>query len=1185
MKLNEIVNSLYKGFFKYNSEKLGFSVSKIDETVSVGEVFQGSFRMESRTGGTVSGRIFTSSMRLVCMCDEFECSSLEVKFGFDSTGLEPGDIVKGDIQIVSDAGEYYIPFVFSIVRGIVEGSIGTVRNLFHFANQAQADFKEAVRLFYSPQFLQIFEGNDRIYLDKYRAYSNVMMDEENVDEFLVAIRKKPPIVYRTDKSVYEFEDITETLRVEIPVTKSTWGYVSLKIDTDADFLWTEKSSVSDDDFLGNVFTLSVFIREDFLHEGKNFGKIILSNERTKLEIVIAASRRRAVDEKRTARREMNNLTHRLMLQYIAFRTRRINVNTWSRESMKIVERMNALDDKNPVSRMFQAQLLIVQKRENEAKWILEHVEHEMQIDNQGETVYCYYLYLMTLTNRSESYIDETADKVAKIFSKNKDFRILWVLLYLDSELSQGSSKKLGLLQEQYGLGCRSPIMYIEAYNYYIANPAAINKLGDFELQVLLWSVRNGQMEKGILDQLLYQASREKHCNDTLIRILALSYKILPEMEIVSTICTLLIKGNRTDEKYFQWYKLGVQYDLKITRLYEYYMYSVPMDYKELISKHVILYFGFNNQMDYERMAFLYANLIAHKLEDPSLYEAYREHMQVFAIEQIEQEHVNRDLAEIYEDVLFVQLISPAIAGHFSRILFANELKVPSEKYVRVVTIHEELKQEVSYPVIRGYAYPVIYTQNCSLFYEDSHGNRVPVTDERPRRMIDDSVYVSLIQNYVNDNPGFALYVVNNRRQYVIIDEDNVDICRYLVESDEISESYKHDIRMALMHYYYDSNQTSTLDEFLMVLDPKILHSKDRAELITFYVRRGMYEKAYETLTIFGIQEVPAKTLVRICSHMISRNEEIPDPMLCKVTYQAFANGKYDVLTLKYLVENFEGLTKELRNLWRAAVEFEVECDRLIEKLMIQLLYTRTTIGEKEELFEQYIRNGANTKVELAFLSYHAYEYFAKERLLGGYIIDHLVRNYKRGEELNDACKLAMLKYYSEVKGYGEAVKDMLTEFLLYFLHKNIFFKFFMAFDGILPELQMYDDKTVIEYRTDPEHKVMLHYIIESPENAEDEYHTEEMLNMYGGIFSREFILFFGENLQYYITEEAGGSEKLTASDSVTISDAVSKDMASRYCLINDMVVSKTLQDDSTLIKLMEEYVEADSFTEKVFTVL
>ena len=43
--------------------------------------------------------------------------------------------------------------------------------------------------------------------------------------------------------------------------------------------------------------------------------------------------------------------------------------------------------------------------------------------------------------------------------------------------------------------------------------------------------------------------------------------------ILTSICTLLIKGSCTEQKYFKWYEKAVESELKIAQLYEYYMAS------------------------------------------------------------------------------------------------------------------------------------------------------------------------------------------------------------------------------------------------------------------------------------------------------------------------------------------------------------------------------------------------------------------------------------------------------------------------------------------------------------------------------------------------------------------------------------------------------------------------------------
>ncbi len=1181
--LHEIVDKLLNGVFDYDNGKLSFSVQRIEETIPAGGMYEGSFTIESMDDLPASGNVYTSSMRLVCRVDSFEAKNVDVTFLFDSTGLEPGDIIKGDVQIVSNKGEYYIPFAFSIVRSIVKSSMGSVKNLFHFTNQAQMSWEEAVALFYSREFLQVFEGNDKAQLIKYRGFAGRPGSEESVDDFLISVNKKQPVTYSVDKNVHEFTDVTESLRCELPVRKSTWGYVHLEVTTDCSFLRIEKDVLTANDFLGNVHRFVFFVEEDKLHEGRNFGRLIFTSPHQTLTVTIIVSKRMSNEGLRIERREKRNLTLRLMRCYIAFRTKHINVNTWVRDSLKIVERLNVLDEKNPESRLFQAQLLLVSQRFNEAKWIIDHVANDLKIQRKEPTLYSYYLYLTTLYLRDEEYINEVAAEVEDMYKRNRnDYRILWTLMYLDEDLSSNHSQKIELIEEQYRNGCRSPIMYVEAYQYYVNNPVTLNRLNEFEIQILTWAARNGLMNNELCKQVLYLCARTKEFSEGLLRLLIRIYRINEDPDVVSAICSMLIREGKTDTEYFEWYSMGVEMELRITKLYEYYMLSIPLDREELLPKSVIMYFGFKNHMDHIHIAYLYANMLRHRFEVQRLCEEYEPAMREFAMEQIRKGHINRDLAFIYEQVIAADSIEPDIVNDFVRLMFSYDISV-DEGVKSICVIQEEFEGERVYPVENGHAYPDIYSSNFMIFAENERGVRSILPEKNINKLMNEAAYVPFIRNYVSDNPGFNLYLCSGRRHFVTVDDDNVDFCRNLVDSIDIRESFKRDVRMELLRHYYDNNEITTLDEFLINIDPRILNQKDRAELIGYFVIRGMYDEAYEIITIYGAEKVPVKTVVRICSHMISRKEELYDVMLVKVAYHAFINGKYDVMTLQYLVDNFNGLTKELRNLWKAAGQFDLDCNKLMEKLIIQMLTTRTTIGEKDQLFEEYVRKGSNTRIELAYLSYSAYDYFIKERVLDPGVFYHLAKNYRRGEELNDACKLALLKYYAEdEKDYDDRIKDMLIEFIKEFLQKNIFFVFFREFMDIMPELSVYNDKTIVEYRTDPGVRVLLHYLIEGDEE-EESYHTEEMRNMYGGVFSREFILFFGENLQYYITEESSGHESLTFSDSVSVSDVVSAGRESRYDLLNDMVVSKTLQDEDTLIQLMEEYVIDECFTDKVFT--
>ncbi|HAG68931.1 MAG TPA: hypothetical protein DCL38_03045 [Lachnospiraceae bacterium] len=1183
--MSDVVDRLINGFFEYESEKLIFSVNKIEASIVPPESFDGSFLVNSRGGSRVKGKVYSSCMRISGLTEEFDGQEFEIKYSFDSAGLEPGAVVKGDIQVISEAGEYFIPFSFTAVRNGGSSGDERVKNLFHFSNLAQTDWSKAVKTFYSSDFPALFDGNDRVHYDKYRGLSTDFMNEENVDRFLVAIKKKQPVEFKTDSDHYEFLNITSDLKCALSVKKTTWGHIDLFAKADCSFIELQKNRITADDFLGNLYNMEFLIREEALHEGRNYGRISLSAEgEDRLVLTVTARRRTGRDLSKAKNRELKILTAKLMKQYIAFRMKQINKAVWIKESLSIVERMNALDDRSPVSRLYQAQLLLMDKRGNEARWILEHVEREMRIKQKGEELYSYFLYLAALFSREEEYIDRMTAEIREMYEKTGSFRILWILLYMDTDFARNAAKKLSAIREQYKKGCHSPLLYIEAYNCFASNPSLLTEITEFELSVLYFAVRNNKLDNELLARLLMLSEKLKFAPDLLIDILNLAYKLNEDDEIVRVLCSLLIKENVTDEYYFEWYQRGVGKDLKITRLYEYYMYSIPLDHRIVIPKEIIFYFNLGDDLSYERKAFLYANLIRHRSRQMEIYEASLDAIRLFAQEQIEEEHIDPNLAYIYKHVLVVRMITPNLSAHFIRVLFAYELAVSADA-VNAVVIQEELKGEKKYPVSMGYAYPVIFSHNYTVFTEDAKGRRTLVDTHKLHRLMDDALYLEAIRDYVSENSGFILYVCTVRNRYVYVDRDNVEYCRLLVESEDVIESYKSDIRVGLMRYYYDNNEMTTLDEYLLGIDTKKLRAKDRTEYTDYLVRRGMYEKAYETVTKYGAEELPAKICVRICSQMIAVNDE-PDGMLVKLAWYAFDNGKYDLLTLRYLADNYKGLTRELRNLWRAARRFELDSFSLSEELLVQMMYTKTAIPDRNEIFEVYISEGFGSRVELAYLSWQAYEYFARERLASELVFDEIIKNHQQGEALNDACKLALLKHFAEDEvSMTPRLSEMLMSFLIEFLHRNIYYNFFREYKDIMPELSSYEDKYVIEYRTNPANRVVLHYLLEDSESMNEVYLSEEMRCLFGGVFSREFILFFGEKLQYYITEEDGNEEKLTLSESAGVSEQISGDDTSRYHILNDMGVAKSLKDESTLLELMKEYSRRDYFTEKAFSIL
>lgn len=164
----------------------------------------------------------------------------------------------------------------------------------------------------------------------------------------------------------------------------------------------------------------------------------------------------------------------------------------------------------------------------------------------------------------------------------------------------------------------------------------------------------------------------------------------------------------------------------------------------------------------------------------------------------------------------------------------------------------------------------------------------------------------------------------------------------------------------------------------------------------------------------------------------------------------------------------------------------------------------------------------------------------------------------------------------------ESVSANLLVFLREQMAMNLCFPFYKEFAEKITFMHKFMDKTMVEYRVREGNRAVIHYVIEREGNDENEYIKEEMKNMYGGVCVKEFTLFFGETLQYYIMEIEDGKEQLTESGTFSRSDTDMSQGMSRYNLINDIAMGRTLNDYDTMESLLFEYFDHAYLLEELF---
>ncbi|MCR4901499.1 MAG: DUF5717 family protein [Butyrivibrio sp.] len=1180
--MNKIVEQLMRGQFQYEDRNLNFSVPRLELTLSSGENAEGFFTIYGPTGLRTEGTVFSTELRMEVLTNSFSGSQYDVAYRFDSTGLAGGEVIKGDFRIISNQGEYLLPFVVNIAITHISSSFGDIRNLFHFANLAKTNWDEAVKLFYSQEFINIFSGNDSQYESLYRGLAVNDGAEQSVEEFLLAINKKTIIDFIPDQSQIHLEvPSSEASDHILTISRNGWGYTNLDVEIDGDFISAEKDRIGDSDFLGNSCYFHFQINKEKLHDGNNYGSIIFKNIYTSVRVPITVAPDYNMERPSAVYQEQKQIIVRMMKVYESFRCKKINSKAWLSETGKLISRLNAIDDTNIVYKLYNAQYLITADRINEAKWILDQVQPIVESDSEGsDTLYCYYLYLTTLCSREELYINDIASKMEYIYDKNpQDWRIAWLLLYVSDSYSSNMPKKWLILQTQFEYGNNSPVIYLEALQLLVKSPTLLSRLDSFELSVIEYGFKKKLLSQSLIEQLVYLASREKKYNKRLFKILKLCYEAKASDLTLEAICLLLIKGNITDREAFDWYAKGVERELRITRLYEYYMMSIYVDEDGNlpcdISRMVLMYFSYQSDLDYDKNAILYRYIYENRDKYPELYETYRPQIERFIMSQLDKGRINADLGYLYTNLLTRQMVDTSNCYKVLQILYTNEICVESPLASRVVVVYDKCEKEIDYPLSNGRAFVPLYGTDYSILIADRYGNRYckGIEYDVNKLMLPGKLAAYTTPYIQKGKESLDLFLCELGRNAYSITMENVSRYRELATSDMVRASYRNEIRNNLIRFYYDNDFIRQLTEYINDIDPQTLTDTERNEMIELMVMTGIYDRALDWLKRFGTHGVEPKIIVRLYGRLMDRELLRPDYEEVTIAYYAFSKGKYDEQLLRFLVDNFEGTAKEMRDLWRAAGSFGIDTYALDEKMILRMLYTGSYVGERVDIFKEYVKNGAKVDVEMAFLAQSAYDSFVKNTVTGDYIFERIGTAAANNNPMLLVCKMAYLRYYAENTGSSEPDENVIAQFLKDLTSKNLYFPFYHEYIDVLPRMQEYADKTMLEYRTTPGSKCVLHYAMDTDEDDNSTYNSIEMPEMYDGIYVASFVLFFGEKMQYYITETGkdDDNDKLTESGTISNSDIMQNSSSGRYSIINDIMIGKTLQDYETVDKLLEEY--------------
>lgn len=1166
--------------WKMDKTELSFSCKEIELSPLTGQVTEGSFEIICPENMQAEGYVLADDVRIKIPVPWF-CGNREtVIYTFDACKMEPGESREGYFQIISDCGEYRLPYRITAADRVLQSGIGEICSLQHFVNLARAYWQEAVQLFYHPDFYKILEPEEERIRILYRGFCTERGNAYHVDQFLTAAGKKQPVVYSCAQSQIQVTDLRGTVREELVITKNGWGAVGLTVRTEGEFLTADKKRLTEDSFLGNQCNVSVMIDEQMLHAGRNFGKVEFEWPEGGFSVeVVAESRNLQNRSKEYNRRQAKQYNLQLISLYEQLRTRRIDMESWQQQAAECADRLYYLTDKSVEAKLFKAHLFITQEKFEEAGWILEHAEPFM--DEMKPAVLCYYLYLDTLYVQKKSYTAAVERRVKELFSQNPgEWRIAWLLLYLSEEINRNASSKWMFLESCFKQGCVSPVLYLEALQLLNANPALLPRLEDHVIRILYYGAKKRMLTQNLIGQILYMAGREKYYDRHLYQILCRCYEMKPDAEILQAICTLLIKGAKSGRKYFEWYAKGVEESLRITRLYEYYMMSLDLRTQVEIPRIILMYFAYQSDLEPEQAAYLYAYVQEHCKEDADLYAAYRPLIERFVTGQLQKGKISRPLAYLYTEIIQGPLLTADNALALARLLTRAEVDRKHDR-TKLVIVRAKLDRVDRYVVNEECTEAELYSKEDLLLWQTQEGYLTADADDtKVYRLFSEREVFDRVAPFAAECMEYHLAVLDG--EDIRIREDNVQNYLALTSCTQLERQYCRNIHSGLLSYFTREDNTAQLDSLLERIREEQVLPSEQGRIAGMLIQRGFYEKGYVWLAGTDIRRMDDGLMMRLCAGLLGEKTRPEDSYLTSLCARSVLCGKYDAGILQQLAECYEGSITELDAIYHAAEGFEMDTFGLCERMILQMLFTGADISERTDLLRQYVREGGSSRVTGAFLHRCACSYVMADEPIHISVIQMIGYQMRQKERISEMCEIAYLEYYARNRESRNTDTDRnLLQIAEKMYRSGKYLPVLKHYGDILPQAVYLMDKSFVVCRRVMQKEVWIHFRTVKDGAAQGAYRSVKMRCICDGIHAAEFLLFPGETLQYYITLRQQDDQIL---ESGFVKPAVSEqdEKQSRYAMLSAVCERQLEKKEAGSLPLQQEYMKMQFYVSRLF---
>ena len=1164
--------------------------------LAAGQNYRGELDLQEAGGRMMKGLLYSSHRRVRLHTQQFAGEYAVAEYEVDTVELVPGDQIQGAFHLVTNAGERTIPFVFEMTVPVGKTAYDKIKTIEAFADLARQDFDVALNIFENSSFLSLPFMKQPAFAALYHGLYGRGDRRGALEEFLTGCGAKEQLRLNVDEkprfAIGPREDVCDSIIIQ----RNTWGAIHARVKADAPFIELEKKTVTEDAFEGNEAEIRYILHPSMLHAGTNYGRITISTAYQKFQIEITVTQTEGAIQRRKDRERREAYIH-FFKNYVEAHARRFENPLLTNSMLTELARIRETYDAPDLFELFHAEVYLRAGQKDKAGLLLADVKNRI-LERRREEIdtYCYYYYLRTLHSESE----EDRDQLRKILrfyyeGEHPSQTVYFLLLLTDDYRQENPLMTLGEMRDLYAKGCRSPFLYLAACRLMEMQPLLLTRLGDFELRALLFGAKRQMISEDMAGRIAKLSEEERSFRGTYYRLLNQLYGQYPDVdELVAAVCRILILGEKKGAEYFKWYQQGVAMDVRLTRLYEYFLYSLPENWEGELPQEIYLYFSYTNTLDERSKAVLFDNVLACFAPGTPIYDGFVRQMEEFAREQVFSGRMNQRLARIYEKMIPAGMLDEKLASKMARLLYCVQITSDDPSWDQVILSYEEWGKEESAILKDGKAVVALYSDRCRILFQDVHGNRYAGANYSQIRLMDEEELLERCQELCPEDAYILLHRCCKALDQNARDEKALALYEKTLGLNGLRDLFSRKLTSqivegtlagpkSLMETVKESlaggAQTEVTSESssarLLRVDTRYASREDALRMLEAFIEDDYCDKAFSMMERYGYEQIKPSLLLKLCSRTCVEQLFAKNALLLQACFFCLERRRSDEVILEYLCRYFNGSSEQMLHVLLKAGQYHGELYDMPERLLCQMLFTGWREGI-DEVFDAYRQGGVMDETLLrAYLMQKSYDFFVNDVAAESGVFARLEQMCVE-ERLTFIGRIALCRYLAYREERTAEQNELCVCIIRDCSERNLYFDFFDVFSAEAGYPAGLQGRTIVSHRASAKEAVRIRYRV----LPDDQEYTWEILpHMYEGYFSKCFTVFYGEQIQYEIYREKEDGLYKTAEGTILPKGQETGDRLGR---LNRLLYGLDTMDDASLKKEMRAYGVAEVIIDHYF---